>query len=312
MEVSVVIPVYRAEKFIEAAVESVLAQPQTKEVVLVEDGSPDNSLEICQRLSAAHEKVKLYRHPDHGNHGASATRNLGIQKANCEYVAFLDADDLFLPGRFDVDEEVFREYPDADGVYNAIGAHYFSEEGKRKHIARFRKMNMDPDLTTLSVRVPPEKLFETVLTKPGWFSFIAATIKRSAFEKSGLFDNELGLGIGEDTEMLYRMALTTRLYPGSLDLAKSSRGVHDDNRILDKDLHHTYLMLLWQKLFRLARTHPVNKNCARTVFKRYLRAYNKPTLEAMDAQNVQQIRMHMAKNAIAVLLRYPAFLLKIV
>jgi len=67
-----------------------LQQPETGEILLVEDNLPDNCLQICQKLEKEHEKVRLLRHPDGKNHGAGATRNLGIKNAEFNYIAFLD------------------------------------------------------------------------------------------------------------------------------------------------------------------------------------------------------------------------------
>ena len=97
MKISVIIPVYNAGKYVKSAVESALMQDETKGVILVEDGSPDNSLQVCRELAEKHEAVTLYRHPDHQNHGAGESRNFGIEKAACDYIAFLDADDLWKP-----------------------------------------------------------------------------------------------------------------------------------------------------------------------------------------------------------------------
>ena len=100
MTVSVVIPVYQAAAFVEQAVESALAQPETGEVLLVEDGSGDGSLAECERLAAGDGRVRLLRHPNGENRGAGASRNLGIEQSTCPLVAFLDADDYYLLGRF--------------------------------------------------------------------------------------------------------------------------------------------------------------------------------------------------------------------
>ena len=98
--VSVVTPVYNAAEFVTRAVESALAQPETGEVLLIEDNSPDNSLRVCRELAEKHEKVRVLRHPDGGNHGAGASRNLGMQNARFDYIGFVDADNFDLLNRF--------------------------------------------------------------------------------------------------------------------------------------------------------------------------------------------------------------------
>ena len=121
MQVSVITPVYNAEKFLRQAVFSALALEEVGEIILIEDNSPDGALKVCQELEAEHERVKLFRHPNGENRGASASRNLGIKVANCEYISFLDADDFFAPDRFSHTKKIFSEKPGADGVYEAIG-----------------------------------------------------------------------------------------------------------------------------------------------------------------------------------------------
>src|SRR5689334_20372935 len=115
-DVSVVIPVYNAAGFIRTAVESALMQSEVKEVILVEDASPDGSLAECEKLVAEYSLLRLYRHPEGANKGAGASRNLGMEKASHEYISFLDADDYFLPDRFKETFSVFQKNPDADGV----------------------------------------------------------------------------------------------------------------------------------------------------------------------------------------------------
>src|SRR5690349_14845174 len=94
-KVSVIIPVYNAAKFLRQAVESAVHLPEVAEIVLVEDRSPDNALQICGELVREFSKVKMYQHPNNENRGAGASRNLGIEKSTFPYVAFLDADDRY-------------------------------------------------------------------------------------------------------------------------------------------------------------------------------------------------------------------------
>lgn len=89
--VSVIIPVYNMEKFVKTCVDSVLSQSYNNtEIILVNDGSTDNSLEICEEIAANNSKVVLLSQE---NQGVSVARNNGIKRARGEYVTFLDADD---------------------------------------------------------------------------------------------------------------------------------------------------------------------------------------------------------------------------
>lgn len=227
-DVSVVIPVFKAGRFLRRGVESVLAQAEVREVILVEDGSPDDSLDVGQRLAAEHPgRVRLFQHPDGGNHGAGASRNLGAEIATSRFLAFLDADDYYLPGRFVRDAEVFAAHPDAEGVYHALGTAFEDEAGR----AWYRKSGF-PELTTMKRAVSPEQLFFMMnpIGPLGRFSFDALTLRREAFLRTPRFGN---LKIGEDTLLLAQMALLLRLYPGCIHRPVALRGVHGANRIQD-------------------------------------------------------------------------------
>jgi len=93
--VSVIIPVYNAEKYIARAIESIQAQSvEGWELLLVNDGSTDKSLEIMNRYAALDSRLKIYNQP---NAGPSLARNLGIANARSKYMTFIDADDLARP-----------------------------------------------------------------------------------------------------------------------------------------------------------------------------------------------------------------------
>lgn len=94
-QVTIVIPVYNVEAYIYQAIESVLAQTYPYfEVILVNDGSKDHSVEVCQKFDDPRIKI-LHQE----NQGPAAARNHGIRHAKGEYVAFLDGDDLWTPDK---------------------------------------------------------------------------------------------------------------------------------------------------------------------------------------------------------------------
>jgi glycosyltransferase involved in cell wall biosynthesis len=95
--VSVIIPVYNAERYIADTLRSLLAQTYPYfEALIVDDGSPDRSLEVCQRFTD--RRIRIIRQPNRGLPGA---RNTGIRHAQGEYIAFLDADDLWTPDKLE-------------------------------------------------------------------------------------------------------------------------------------------------------------------------------------------------------------------
>lgn len=112
--VSIVIPSYNYGRFIARAVDSALAQDGVDvDVVVVDDGSSDDSLEV---LAAYGDRIRVFRQP-HG--GAARARNHGIDKASGEFIAFLDADDWLLEGSLDRRCRFLKAHPQFDWVYGA-------------------------------------------------------------------------------------------------------------------------------------------------------------------------------------------------
>lgn len=252
MKISVIIPVYNAEKYVSQAVASALQFQEVYEVVLVEDNSPDNALEVCRELAQKHSRVKLYQHPDQGNHGAGASRNLGIEKSEGDFISFLDADDYYLPNRFDAEKELFKNN-DVDGVYGAIGVHYYSEKAKEQYYKVFGDR-----LTTVYKKYPPKDVFPGQLNMIGTFglfSIDALTIRKSSLKALEYFF-KTHLKLHQDTEFLFRLSYYLNLYPGILDSAVAVRGVHENNRITKVDNREikpaSTRVLLWEEVNKWA------------------------------------------------------------
>lgn len=130
MKLSVIIPVYNAEAYLEKCVESAMAFPCDKEVILVDDGSRDRSGEICERLAMKDEGLGIkVIHQE--NKGVSAARNAGLDIATGDYVWFVDADDIVLSEQLQVNSEklginpqliIFGFVWDENGVAKSFGA----------------------------------------------------------------------------------------------------------------------------------------------------------------------------------------------
>ena len=90
-KISIIVPVYNVEKYIHKCINSILDQSLTEfELILVDDGSPDRSGEICDEYSKKDNRIKVI-HKSNG--GVSSARNIGIDKACGEYIGFVDPDD---------------------------------------------------------------------------------------------------------------------------------------------------------------------------------------------------------------------------
>ena len=132
-----------AERFIGEAIESVIAQTyENWELVLVDDGSSDKSTAIAKRYAQLYpERIYYIEHEGHHNLGKSASRNLGVRYSKGEYIAFLDADDIWLPHKLEQQVPILEAHPKAGLMY-----------GRTQYWYSWRKN--------------PEPLHPDVLTKP--------------------------------------------------------------------------------------------------------------------------------------------------
>lgn len=235
--------------YLSQAVESALQFDEVFEVILVEDQSPDRALEVCKNLENKYpSRVTVLQHPDKKNHGAGASRNLGMLNATGDFIAFLDADDYFLPNRFDAERTLFLN-PEVEGVYGAIGVHYYSEKAREQYFPVYGNK-----LTTVYKKHQPEDVFPGQMGLRGsfgLFSIDALTIRKSVLDQlGGLMKTHLRLH--QDTEFLFRVSYYAKLFPGILDEAVAVRGVHESNRISQVDAKKvnaaTTRVMLWREL----------------------------------------------------------------
>lgn len=263
LSVSVIIPLYNAEKFISKALDSCLNLKEVREIIVIDDGHKDNAQKIVQEYIHNFSFIKLLQHPNRENKGASASRNLGIRHATQEFIAFLDADDFYLPNRFIKDKRVFSDYPDADGCYNALGVYFYSEEAK----SQFEKHFKNRKITTVSAEKnpTPDNLLaglSKLIKGYGYFSLDCLTVKKESLLKHNLFFNE-DLQMHEDTEFLIKLAYYCKIFPSEINVATAKRGVHKENRITTNfdrqfSLRNNNRYLQWKALYDWSRNQRFN------------------------------------------------------
>jgi glycosyltransferase involved in cell wall biosynthesis len=259
LNLSVIIPVYNCERFIAKAIESSLMQPEVTEVVVVVDGSQDKSLAICQALQSQDNRVKIFQHPNGDNKGRSASRNLALQKATGNYIAFLDADDYYLENRFTNDFKLFQSDENCDGIYNAVGFHYYRA---------IRNEDSDENkLDIISCKVTPENLFDVLwYGKHGHFHIDGFTVKTNVFKVAGLFNESLF--VSEDTDLLWKIAIKFCLVPGIVDRALAKRGIHETNVFNRPDLYKIYTFKMYESLLYWSSKHKVSYDVKDLILKR--------------------------------------------
>ena len=116
--VSVIIPSYNCASVLGAALDSIRAQGRQTEVVIVDDGSTDDTAAVVERFRAGSGLPVVYL--PQKNRGPSAARNAGARQASGRYCVFLDADDRFLPEAFDRFEAAFRRHGEIDMIFGGF------------------------------------------------------------------------------------------------------------------------------------------------------------------------------------------------
>jgi glycosyltransferase involved in cell wall biosynthesis len=254
-KVSVIIPVFNGEKYIKAAILSANDLPQVGEILVINDGSKDNTYNIIKNLQKNYPKVKVLQHLSGLNLGRSASRNLGIKNAQFQYIAFLDADDYYLPNRFEIDMYLFNKNPQIDGIYGATIAEFENNTAKKLFYERF-----DNSLTTINKNIDPDFLLEALLFGGyGHFTTDAITLKKEVFLKAGYFNEALFLS--EDSHLWYRVAACCHLYGGSIEHPIAIRRVHENNTIHTKgDIRNKQQKILYESLFSWCLTKSIDYN----------------------------------------------------
>ena len=98
--ISIIVPVYNVEKYLDQCVESIINQTYKElEIILIEDGSPDNCGSICDSWAKKDDRIKVF-HVDNG--GSARARNIGLIHAKGKYVGFVDADDFLMPSMYEI------------------------------------------------------------------------------------------------------------------------------------------------------------------------------------------------------------------
>lgn len=138
--ISVVVPAYQAEKYLEICVTSILAQTfQDFELILVDDGSTDGTAELCRKLELSDTRIRFLQHTR--NKGAAAARNTGVMAARGKYISFVDSDDLIFENGFkDLYEAAERYEADVVDTQNYMKTEADSKntmEGKDSPISQY-------------------------------------------------------------------------------------------------------------------------------------------------------------------------------
>ncbi len=184
----------KKENFFEEAIESIFAQTYDNwELLLADDGSTDSSTAIAKQYARANpEKVRYVEHEGHQNRGMSATRNLGIRHAKGDYIAFLDADDVWLPHKLEQQVPILESHPEAAMLYGRTQFWFSWTENNPFSWVNPENKEVDP-LTITSVQFdkqfePPTQLILFLKNKNIHPCTCSILIRRQVFEDIGGFE----------------------------------------------------------------------------------------------------------------------------
>jgi len=256
--VSVITIFLNAEKFIEEAIESIFAQTyETWELLLVDDGSVDASTQIARRYAEQHpEKVYYFKHDGHRNRGMSASRNLGISNGRGEYIAFLDADDVWLPHKLEEQVEILCSHPEAAMVYGRTKIWYsWTDNPQDSQRDYMTKLGVKPN----TLVQPPTLLTLFLRDENSYYPCTCSVlIRREVFKEIGRFKEDFRGGY-EDMVFHSKVFLEApvfvagecwdqyRQHPDSCWAVARKRGQH--HLYEPNPLYRTFLKWLEEYLF---------------------------------------------------------------
>ena len=199
--------------FLQEAIESVIAQTYPDwELLLVDDGSQGDSVALAREY-AKHDpgRIRYLEHDGHRNRGHSASRNLALREAQGEYIALLDADDLWLPRKLEEQLTIMRSIPELGSVYGKT-LYWFSWSGRPED----RSLDYVPELRVpLDSVIPPPRVLARMVTGavavPCTCSLL---VRRSVLDESGAFE-EAFTGLFEDQVFYTKIFLDAPVYAAS-------------------------------------------------------------------------------------------------
>jgi len=213
--ISVIIPVFNGERFIAQAIQSVLDQNyELLEIIVVDDGSTDNTAGVVKNLEG---KIQYFYQK---NTGIAAARNMGLELAKGELIAFIDADDVWVKNKLSLQCSLLKDNPTVDMIYGFL---------------------------LVTQMIPPDKLKQIDLEKEkGLFATQLGSmlIKRTVFDRVGGFDEEMRLA--EDLDWVNRVREAGINVLAHKDIVQFYR-MHDKSITKDKSLTNSFILKAYKK-----------------------------------------------------------------
>lgn len=190
---SIVIPVFNKEKYVGRAISSVLNQTFSEfELIIIDDGSTDNSMCIIEQFKDSRIKIISKE-----NEGVSTARNVGIKNAKYEYIAFLDADDVWNPNFLKIVYKLIQDFPEA-------GAYYTNYKIVKKEKKQNDQFKINKDYKCILIN---DYFLFAIKDKPMWTSCVV--VKKHVLNDIGGFPQNITRG--EDIYLWTKIALKYKI-----------------------------------------------------------------------------------------------------
>jgi glycosyltransferase involved in cell wall biosynthesis len=248
--ISVIIPCYNYGHLIAETIDSVLHQSYTDvEIIVIDDGSTDNTSEVLNEYADKYKQVKYYKYE---NAGLGTARNRGLGKATGQYIQFLDADDLIEPGKFELQLKLFTEHPEADVVYSSV--RYFKNNAF--DLSDRLLTYWGPDKEWMPKTSGKADAIYTDTFKGNFAHLSSPLFKKELVDRVGAFDNEISAVA--DYHFLLRCVIAQAYFyyhdtPGTYSLVRW----HPDNMSRNVQMMQTEELKMRKKLAPLLIDHPL-------------------------------------------------------
>lgn len=200
MSVSIVVPLFNKERTVERALRSIVAQSYSDfEVIVVDDGSTDRSVEFAQRVKD--QRIRIISTP---NRGPGAARNRGVAESRGEIVAFLDSDDEWLPHYLTHALTTLERHGSATGAA-VVGYELFPQASSTEMM--WRRRGLQNGAFVVSPTTPPEVVIALVAFMSPWNT----VVRRAVFERWGGFCATPGVRYAEDSHLWFKLVMNTTI-----------------------------------------------------------------------------------------------------
>ena len=178
IKVSVIVPVYNVERYLKQSIQSIINQTlKDIEIILINDGSTDNSLSIMKELENKDNRIKIFSQQ---NNGQSVARNVGLIQAKGEYIYFFDSDDILEEKTL---EECYNHCRHQNLDFVFFNADVFSEDNITLQLSKYNRVGKFQDKSYIGTELLKEQLSQNLFSASVCLTFI----KKAYLDKENLF-----------------------------------------------------------------------------------------------------------------------------